>query len=724
MTQSNIKSTSEYALIAIITTCVLIYFYELNFRDVLLHPLMYDSDALDILKRFKLLLTGDWNPVSIAASPHLAAPYGYSGGDFPQPIPGQLLAQKLFGTITQNPFAAFNLYVISSFYLAAFAMHWTLKRLRTPASLSIALSIIFTFLPFHYVRIAHTNYIQYFFIPIILYFMMQIWASTPIFFTSSDGRKKIDASPKGLLKVSAVAFFGSWNFYYTFFLAGLTIVSTVAAFAQRKSKSNLYSGIIFFACLTAPFALSYYPYIQYKADNGKNYEVSNRHAYESIKYGLVITSMLLPVVNHRSEHLREIRHTYNQTTILPSEASSATLGSIASIGFLILLALIFISGKEITKTQVAAKLNLACILIGTAGGLGSIFAYTISAQIRGYNRISIIIATLSIFAIALAWPRHEARAKKARIITAACAALILCVGLYDQIPPHHKLKLPSRLHQKFESDLIFVSEIENKLHGNNNKNIFQLPYACTPECLAPNKMDFYSHITPYLHSNELNWSYGGARGRTADAWYSRVASMPTKALLTALKGSGFSGIYIDRLGYKDSAKKIEAELSIALGAQPIISQDKTKSFFIIQPIGNDFEIYGEVLGYGFYGWEGPFGTFTWSKQKSELHYNRLNASPKAYTVSFILHTLRRRTVIIEGAHGSTAYTLVPDQPMPVTLNLETGKRQGLLTLTSVQPAAEAGNGDPRKLAFALSNLSIVERETGRDLVSHSRDLLQ
>jgi phosphoglycerol transferase len=713
----------EYILIFLVVTFVLIKVYGLNLETILIIPVHYDLDTLDILKRFKLLLTGDWIPGSLPQSTNLGAPYSYYDGDFPQPIPGQLLFQKITAASIGNIFAAFNIYIILSFYLAAFSMHWVLKKFNTPLPLSIALSIVFTFLPFHYLRIMHTNYVQYFYLPIIIYLMLKIWEKTPIFFEEFNGKLQVRINMGNVAKIGVIGFFATWNFYYTFFLTALAIVSTVSATFKNKSPAHAISGLIFTACLLAPFAASYYPYIDFNNEYTANELVAQRDPGQSIGAGLVIADLALPVNGHRIESLNEIRDLYNKTTPLKLAAGASTVGAITTVGFLLLIIFSFIDAPT-NKIKSLASLNLACLIIAVPGGLGSLFAYLVSPQIREYGRISIIICTLAIFVIALCWIELSKKIKCADKVILILAPTILMLAIYDQIPPQHKIGLNVSDIKAFNSDKNFISNIESIL-TKKDARVFQLPYICWPECIAPGfGWSPYPHVIGYLHSKSMKWSYGGVRGRISDQWYSGIAKLKTENMISALKVSGFSGIYIDRRGYTDKAALLESEIQSITHTPPIVSPDGKKAFFQIQPTDNNFSIYNNILGDGFHGWEGSIGGHTWSKKRSELNYHRLTTGKHSYTISFELSTLNARTLIIDGPQGQATYNLSPSQTISVSLEIDQASADKPITFISVEPTVDPGNGDPRELAFALGNLSIIEKDTGRDLVKLSREALE
>jgi phosphoglycerol transferase len=102
--------------------------------------------------------------------------------------------------------------------------------------------------------------------------------------------------------------------------------------------------------------------------------------------------------------------------------------------------------------------------------------------------------------------------------------------------------------------------------------IFQLPVIPFPEASVNNIRD-YDHFRGYLHSRHLRWSYGAIKNREGDDWQNRVAAKPVSDLVNTLSFAGFSGIYLNRLGYADHGSKLETELSSVLNVKPMVSDD-------------------------------------------------------------------------------------------------------------------------------------------------------
>jgi phosphoglycerol transferase len=106
-----------------------------------------------------------------------------------------------------------------------------------------------------------------------------------------------------------------------------------------------------------------------------------------------------------------------------------------------------------------------------------------------------------------------------------------------------------------------------------------LPYVPFPENEPVNQMQDYEHFRPYLHSKNLRWSYGAIKERENARWQMATANLPADQLLETVSLVGFSGVYIDRKGYADNGRELEAKLRSLLGIEPLVSANNQMVFF-------------------------------------------------------------------------------------------------------------------------------------------------
>jgi phosphoglycerol transferase len=115
-----------------------------------------------------------------------------------------------------------------------------------------------------------------------------------------------------------------------------------------------------------------------------------------------------------------------------------------------------------------------------------------------------------------------------------------------------------------------------------NSMVFQLPYiGAYSQTEGRHLMYHYDHYRAYLHTRTLRWSYGAMHGRATDRQHQFIAGQSTGTMCELLAGLDFEGIYIDRLGYADGGKAIEAELNPLLGEPIVVSGNNRMAYYSI-----------------------------------------------------------------------------------------------------------------------------------------------
>jgi phosphoglycerol transferase len=207
------------------------------------------------------------------------------------------------------------------------------------------------------------------------------------------------------------------------------------------------------------------------------------------------------------------------------------------------------------QLQVLAILCVGLVLMGTVGGFSSLFSMMVSSAIRSWNRISIFIAFISVLACMLAvdllvkkYTQKITQPRYAQAVSTLIAVVVIALGVLDQTAkPCHSCQLGNQ--NLYENDRNFIHALETSLP--KSAAIYQLPYASYPENGAVNGMGSYDQARGHLHSQHLNWSFGGMRGREGDWFYRKLAQLPISEQVTVVAAMGFSGIYVDRRGYLD-----------------------------------------------------------------------------------------------------------------------------------------------------------------------------
>lgn len=575
-----------YALVALVTVVAEVVVLRI-WRANLTIPFQNTADAAGSVAGVKDMIETGWYWVN----PHLGAPGVTNLLDYPGAETLHLLVQKLLG-VTGSAGMTVNLYYLLTFPLCALTAAWAMRRLGIGRPAAMAGSILFAFLPYHLLNgVEHLYLGAYFMVPPLALLAIELCGSKPpLRFEGESGTTlwtRFKRSEVWLpLLICLLA--GSAGIYYAYFGAFFLAMAGVWAWWRHRDAGRLLIAGVLIAALAFSVALNLAPFVWYRHSVGANPYAAQRSAVEAEVYGLRITQLVLPVRDHRVAPLADIRARYTRNLVAifgqsmeNNEADRVALGIVGSLGLLACFWWLFFGfrnrpGEREVSLGANARFAGAAVLIATIGGFGALAALRF-AQIRAYNRI---VAYLGFFVfLAVAYLIDRAAERFGRRALAAgwlIAALVLCVGLYDQTTP---AMVPDYAGNAavWDSNGSFISSIESGLKP--GAMVFQLPYVPYPENPPVFAMADYDHLKPYMQSSKIHWSYGAVRGRADAAWNERVAAMPPEQMVQTLKDRGFVGIWIDRAGYADQAAELMTELSTVLGQRPRVSSDGRYAYF-------------------------------------------------------------------------------------------------------------------------------------------------
>jgi hypothetical protein len=516
-------------------------------------------------------------------NPRLGMPFGQQLFDVPFVDNLSMLAMKLLSLYASNYAVVINCFFFLTFPLTVIISLLVLRRFAISYPSAIVASLLYVFLPYHFFRgEAHLFLSAYYVVPLIVMVCVWLWRNElDVRRVALDGPAAPHISRRATCTLITVLLIGSGENYYAFFACFLLCVAGIGGSLSSSSLRPLSLAVSLSALVTLVVALNNVPSLVYIWHHGTNKVVAVRGPQEAELYGLKISQMLLPVDGHRVPYLSRLRNNYNSLAPIVNENGATTLGAVTGFGFLFLLAQLL----WLRETQVGdlcrplASLAVASVLFGTIGGFGSLFNFLIYAQFRAYNRISIFIAFLSLFATALLLDllgREFDRRELGRWMWYSSLALVLLVGLLDQTSavfvPHYAESRVENL-----SDAAFVKKIEASVP--RSAMIFQLPIVPFPTNPPVQRMVDYDLLKGYLHSASLRWSYGSVKGRDGALWDECVGNQPLNWMVPEIVFAGFSGIYIDRYGYSDSGARIESAFLQILGESPIVSDNGRLAFF-------------------------------------------------------------------------------------------------------------------------------------------------
>jgi hypothetical protein len=540
------------------------------------------GDVTSVLMAAKGVFQNGW----FLVNDHLAAPFGQDMRDYPTYSVWNLHfgAIKALGVFTSNPVVAVNVYFLLTFPMAAIAAFLFFRRLDVSPPSAAACAVLFALLPHHFARgEAHLGQAAYFVVPAGAYLVMAILSGWPLFARRSSGPGWLRwASRETLLTLSLCVLIALADEYFSAITIILVLVAAgVRAFGEQRLRSLGIAGLVVVAIATT-FAVQLTPTIVYRLEHGSNPAgVGARLPEESEIYSTTLIRLLLPAEGNPIGFVDEIVDGYHETTPIPGDAGGTQLGVIASIGFLLLLALPVLAVASAgrlpglladMRMRQASGATLVLLLLGTTGGLSALIAHLLTPQLRGWQRVTIFIALFALLAVALLLDRMKlalAPRRHGRNLFIGLLALVLVFGFLDQAGPYFGSDYRTEQEER-DSRAALVDAVEERIPGGE---VLQLPPEPFPEWSDPRiPRQEYDSALPYLDSETLDWSYGGIKGRPED-WVGSQVGAPPESLVTAAAAAGFDGVWIDLPAYADSAPQIESAIDRLAESAPLRSDD-------------------------------------------------------------------------------------------------------------------------------------------------------
>jgi hypothetical protein len=232
-------------------------------------------------------------------------------------------------------------------------------------------------------------------------------------------------------------------------------------------------------------------------------------------------------------------------------------------------------------------LTVIAVLLATVSGFSLLVSGAGFREVRAWNRIVVFIAFFAFVAVALAldWIGRRLPDRPWRVpVVAGGLVLMLVLGILDQVSP---ASVPdyAATRARWESDATFVADVERTLtrgSGAGDAAVFVLPYRYFPEAPQIGALGPYDLVRGYLHSEDLDWSWGGVRGRGAD-WQQRVTERSTDDFLDRIAAVGYTGLMLDRVALGDDRDATVDAITDALGRSPEESPDDELLFWDLRP---------------------------------------------------------------------------------------------------------------------------------------------
>jgi hypothetical protein len=545
-----IRNNSLTAIAAGLLSLLLVFFRMRLWQRDLAVPFVYTGDALFHSVLVKALTEGTWH-YHIA---RLGAPFGLDAVDYPIGCTLDFAVIKILTAIVHNPFLSINLYWLLSITMAGAVAALFFRSLRISHLASASFGTLFAVTPFVFYRsIVHLHSVQ-FIVPAAAYLSTDLARGGVFGITENNRPSEKRTNPRRLLlvRLAICVAIGLVSTYWAFFACIVIAIACLIGLFRFGNKKVALVALLYVTVIGAASVANESGSLLYWYRNGQNKALWYKIPVEADIYGLRIRQMLTPIPDHPLLLMRSVRDKIvaagfpNDT----NESTSAALGTIGVIGFVILccLAVGRPRGRILgdSRLRLLSGFVITLVLIAEVGGFGSLFNILVVHEFRCYNRISPFIALFSLAAVAiildalLPWRKWYSQGL-------ICGCLLI-FGAFDQIPVvlFSNWKNEKR---RFYEDQFFIRQLESRLPAGTM--VFELPYTDLFHDAGRERMLMEDQFRPYLHSKTLRWSYG-AMGDRNHKWTQITAELPLHEFIERIIFAGFGGLLIDRYGYKDS----------------------------------------------------------------------------------------------------------------------------------------------------------------------------
>ena len=559
---------------------------------------------------YLMVLRGLGQHGSYLRNPSLGWPFGQTLYDLPQGVDNlHLGVLRLLAAVAGGPGATINLFYVLTFPAVALVAHLCLRRLgvgRWPSAIG---AFLYAIAPYHFIRNeGHLLLSGYELVPVGVLLALALFEEPLPFLRprqpSYDGnrpRRGLDlrSARTWWIVLACIGLASTGAYYFAFSMMLVLVAGVVHAIGASRWRPIVSAGLII-AVSGIAFFVNVSPTLLYERHHGANTLVNKRTPAETELYGLKISQLFIPRENHRVAKLSALSARSQSKIVALRSEPGQQLGILGALALAALLALTVVhlaggrraarwfGGDDGTLLRRVSLLTVVCMLVGAVGGLSYLVSSVGLREIRSWNRISIVIAFLTVIVIALALDRVGERLRErigarrrsgavepgdgvgvgvgrysamARLAPVVLGLVVGAVGFVDQAGrdgPEY-----AAVHARYTTDAAFFAAVRARL--GDGASVFNLPHLPFPESGTRYQMGSYDQAVGYVYEPTLNWSFGFMHGREPE-YPLALQNQPVEEWLTSVAAIGFTGIVIDRRGYVPDERAVrERELATLLG---------------------------------------------------------------------------------------------------------------------------------------------------------------
>ena len=476
-----------------------------------------------------------------------------------------MIFESLF---THNGVLILNVYHLLGFFTVAFAGYFFFKALRVRRFIAVFFALVFALAPYHFQRVSfgHGFVANYWAVALlgILLLMVAGPKTNPFEGWIATAQSRGMRAWRRWLPIVTLTLLVSLSLSYYFVFAAIILATVLAArvvitLVEREKLRTLLWPFVTVAALVLFVGVQL---AILSLDFGDRYAqyFGERSASESEVHAGKITTLVLPWVGSGFKPLASLTQRYLDGTTVSVYAEPPGTPIVAA-GAMILIVIFILVRLMHTRTAVSPtalgrfltddRANVFAmaffwgLLFFTVSGLGAIFAFVVSPEIRAWVRMSIVLIMLALGFLAVLIDQVLKPLK----VAVPVIAVLGIIAVVDQLGGVHGA---IDLQPTDDSSLrAFVSDAEQLL--DDDCGVVQLPLHSYPAAGPVGNMSDYNQALPYIVAtdNSLRWSYGAVVGSHAGDYWENVTT-PEK-FEAKIADSGACAIEVDTFAYPDDA---------------------------------------------------------------------------------------------------------------------------------------------------------------------------
>jgi hypothetical protein len=481
-------------------------------------------------------------------------------------FPGIDITENTFAQIVTNltgrPFIGINLLIFLTFPLVAFLSYFLVRMTGLTGVTAIAIAVTFSLIPFHWGRALGHTYLSTLYSAVTGMALVLLVGSGR--FEQIRTRLKGAALNKRVLTLFLVVLLIVVTAWTGIYYAAFTLILGAAALIWRFAHGARWRALGFdalpFVGIITLALIGFLPGILDTRADPPLSALSERLPYESVMFAGNLAVALLPLPQSELPGLDAYNNAVVEAIAVGGWVESSAITNhgtwITTTALLVLLVGLILRtrrGKNESRRSTRVTPTFIAYLIGAAllffipWGLNYIFAGTVTAQIRAWNRFIPIL--LLLFLLGAAAVLARTRIPQRRIASALIAVIVLGLTALDSTLPF-RAAYAQNASEAAEITLA-AEDYAQRVNAQipENCGVLQLPYMAYPEFGIVRDINDYDHFWTSITNKGKRWSYGAVKSTDASIWAAQLPELPTDEQAALLRGAGFCAIHLDLRGW-------------------------------------------------------------------------------------------------------------------------------------------------------------------------------